>query len=124
MIPNKEEINFFEKLAQRQQIVYGSHGDPIVFVTDQELGEARKNLLALMKYWRYKVNKNKTKHGVVESKTVISIPVEEDEGKCWGTKLTVLYGRDSNGCHTLNIKFESVYRRHCEEYERKSFNKR
>ncbi len=124
MLQNNEEISYFEGPAQKQKIIPGSHGVPVVFLTDVELGDARKHLLDIMKHWQFKVEKHKTKYGVMESKTIVSVPIEEDEGKCWGTKLTVWYSRDKHGSHMLTIKFESIYRNSCIDYERRNFNKR
>lgn len=100
MIPNKESLIFFEEAAKNQIQLWNDSCDYGIIMNRTEPGfkdEARENLLALMKTYKYTMTKVDHARYPYDadfkncSTTELFIPFEKDEGYYQGVKLMVMF---------------------------------
>ena len=111
-IPNKESLVYFESLAKQQKQLWNDSADYGVEADPKLKGEARAQLMQLMKTFGYKLEKWSS-----GSKTTVFIPVETDQGLLAGTVLNVGYDK-IKGKDYLHIDIEHNTLSHKEAREK------
>jgi hypothetical protein len=117
--PAKENLIFFEELAKRQTQLFPDACDyGIEIQYSKTKAEARENLMALMKIYKYKLTRPENARYPYDvdfkncSDTELFIPFEKDEGRYVGVKLIVsfetytnnqLFGKKYTEILTINI---------------------
>lgn len=93
--PAKENLIFFENLDKRQERIYQDACDVGIDLTRLIKDEARENLMALMKVYKYELTRpDHARHPhdtdwMKCSTTTLFIPFEQDEGRYVGVKMTI-----------------------------------